>query len=206
MFTGIIETLATLQEVKEFGSGKTFVFSCPITKELKVDQSVSHNGVCLTVEQIDGEKYSLTAIAETLKVTTLGCLLPGDIVNLERCMKADGRYDGHLVQGHVDTVATCILINDVKGSWEYAFKLNDTSYTHLMVNKGSICINGVSLTLVNAREDDFSVSIIPYTYEHTNFHSIKVGTKVNIEFDILGKYIQRYLSIVPNPKSLIQEH
>ncbi len=193
MFTGIIETLATLIHIEEIGSNKTFTFTSSITHELKVDQSVSHNGVCLTVERIDGEKYSLTAIAETLKVTNLGSLVLGDKVNVERCMKADGRYDGHLVQGHVDTVATCVSLNDVNGSWDYAFKLNDASYKHLMVTKGSICINGVSLTLVNAGEDEFSVSIIPYTYEHTNFHSIKVGTKVNIEFDILGKYIQRYL-------------
>jgi riboflavin synthase len=197
MFTGIIETLATLINIDEVGSSKTFTFTSPITHELKVDQSVSHNGVCLTVERIDGDKYSLTAIAETLKVTNLGSLVLGDKVNVERCMKADGRYDGHMVQGHVDTIATCIAVKDVNGSWEYTFKLDNTSYRNLMVTKGSICINGVSLTLVNVTDDEFSVAIIPYTFEHTNFHNISSGTDVNIEFDILGKYIQRYLSSVP---------
>jgi riboflavin synthase len=193
MFTGIIETLATLKTKTSKGSNCTFTFESSISHELKVDQSVSHNGVCLTVEQINGSHYSLTAIEETLKRTNLGSLQIGQKVNLERCLAANGRFDGHIVQGHVDQTAVCTQLIDRDGSWEIHFQYNPHS-GNITVEKGSICINGVSLTVVDSSDNSFSVAIIPYTWDHTNFHEFKVGTVVNLEFDILGKYIQKLLN------------
>jgi riboflavin synthase len=193
MFTGIIETLAKVTDIRKEQSNVHFTFSSDLTGELKIDQSVSHNGVCLTVVKILNETYVVTAIAETLKRTNLGLLTVGDLVNLERCMPANGRFDGHIVQGHVDTTATCIQINDLAGSWEYVFE-HEKNASYLTVEKGSITINGVSLTVVKSSDHSFSVHIIPYTQEHTNFKSFKIGSTVNLEFDIVGKYVARLLS------------
>jgi riboflavin synthase len=190
MFTGIIETLATLVEKRSVGTNIEFYFHSPITAELKIDQSVAHNGVCLTVVEINHSVYRVTAVDETLKKTNLKHLKVGEKVNIERCMPAHGRFDGHIVQGHVDDIAICAKIETLEGSWNYFFKINP-SQQNLLVNKGSVCINGVSLTVVNAMEDWFSVTIIPYTFEHTVFHTFKVGDEVNIEFDIIGKYITK---------------
>jgi riboflavin synthase len=193
MFTGIIETKANIVAIQKEGSNIHFTFESGITDELKIDQSVAHDGVCLTVVAINGKQYTVTAIDETLKKTNLGSKKVGDCLNIERCMPANGRYDGHIVQGHVDTVATCILIEETGGSWRFGFKLAETTFENLMVMKGSICISGVSLTLTQADPDYFEVAIIPYTFEHTTFGQFVVGTIVNIEFDILGKYIQRHM-------------
>jgi riboflavin synthase len=190
MFTGIIETLATLVEKRSVGTNIEFYFHSPITAELKIDQSVAHNGVCLTVVEINHSVYRVTAVDETLKKTNLKHLKVGEKVNIERCMPAHGRFDGHIVQGHVDDIAICAKIETLEGSWNYYFKINPL-HQNLLVNKGSVCINGVSLTVVNAMEDWFSVTIIPYTFEHTVFHTFKVGDEVNIEFDIIGKYITK---------------
>jgi riboflavin synthase len=192
MFTGIIETKATLEEIKTEGTNVHFTFSSAITPELKVDQSVSHNGVCLTVTETKGDKYNVTAIQETLKRTNLGELKKGDVVNLERCMKANGRFDGHIVQGHVDCTAKCTAKKDRLGSHEFVFRI-DPDRSFLIVEKGSITVNGVSLTVVQAGEDYFSVHIIPYTLENTNFQGLKPGHVANIEFDIIGKYVQKML-------------
>lgn len=192
MFTGIIETLAKVEKIEKEGTNVHFTFSSSVTSELKVDQSVAHNGVCLTVVSIDGKNYVVTAIDETLKRTSLGNLKVGDVVNLERCMPANGRFDGHIVQGHVDTTATCKKINDLKGSWEFEFE-HEKSAKNITVEKGSITINGVSLTVVNSTDTGFSVHIIPYTFENTNFKTLKVGDKVNLEFDIVGKYVAKLL-------------
>lgn len=193
MFTGIIETLAKVEKIENEKSNIHFTFSSSITNELKIDQSVSHNGVCLTVVKINGDQYTVTAIHETLKRTNLGELQVGSLVNLERCMPANGRFDGHIVQGHVDTTATCKEVNDLKGSWEFVFE-HEKSNTNITVEKGSITINGVSLTVVKSTDTTFSVHIIPYTFEHTNFKSFTPGTHVNLEFDIVGKYVARLLS------------
>lgn len=192
MFTGIIETLATLKSKTTKGSNCTFTFESDISKELKVDQSVAHNGVCLTVEKINGSAYELTAIEETLNRTNLGNLKIGQKANIERCLAANGRFDGHIVQGHVDQTATCTKLIDHNGSWEIHFKY-ERSQGNITVKKGSICINGVSLTVVDSGDDSFSVAIIPYTWEHTNFHELEIGSVVNLEFDIVGKYIQKLL-------------
>ncbi|MBK7311140.1 MAG: riboflavin synthase [Sphingobacteriaceae bacterium] len=194
MFTGIIETLAKVESIAKENSNVHFTFSSSITGELKIDQSVAHNGVCLTVVKIDGNKYTVTAIDETLKRTNLGELKTGDLVNLERCMPANGRFDGHIVQGHVDTTATCKNVNDLKGSWEFEFE-HEVSKQNITVEKGSITINGVSLTVVKSTNNSFSVHIIPYTFEHTNFKNIKPGTKVNLEFDIVGKYVSKLMGL-----------
>lgn len=194
MFTGIIETLAKVENIAKENSNVHFTFSSSITGELKIDQSVSHNGVCLTVVKIDGNKYVVTAIDETLKRTDLGELKVGDLVNLERCMPANGRFDGHIVQGHVDTTATCTKVSDLKGSWEFEFE-HEVSKQHITVEKGSITINGVSLTVVKSTNNSFSVHIIPYTFEHTNFRNIKPGSKVNLEFDIVGKYVSKLMGL-----------
>lgn len=194
MFTGIIETLARVEKIEQEQSNVHFTFVSSITSELKIDQSVAHNGVCLTVVNIEGESYTVTAIEETLKRTTLGELKPGDMVNIERCMPANGRFDGHIVQGHVDTSAICTQVNDLNGSWEFVFEhAEDKNF--VTVQKGSITINGVSLTVVQSSNTSFSVCIIPYTYEHTNFKTIKPGTRVNLEFDIIGKYVAKMLKI-----------
>lgn len=192
MFTGIVEALARLEAIDKEESNIHFTFSCPFTKELKVDQSVAHNGVCLTVVELDDVKYKVTAIKETLEKTNLGKLHLGDVVNLERCMKVGDRLDGHIVQGHVDGVGECVSVKDLNGSWEFRFKHNPSD--GLTVEKGSICVNGTSLTVVNSTKNEFSVCIIPYTFEHTVFKHIKAGTLVNLEFDIVGKYIQKLQS------------
>ncbi len=192
MFTGIIESRATLITKKSLGTNVQFTFSSTISHELKVDQSLSHNGVCLTVEAIEDHYYTVTAIDETLKKTNLGNLEIGQIVNLERCMLANGRFDGHIVQGHVDQKGICTAILDCNGSWELSFKF-DASQNNIVIEKGSICINGISLTVFNVGESSFSVAIIPYTWEHTNLSELKIGDSVNLEFDILGKYISKLL-------------
>jgi len=193
MFTGIIETLATVEKIVKENSNVHFTFSSKITDELKIDQSVAHNGVCLTVVELTGNGYRVTAIDETLKRTNLGDLKVGDLVNLERCMPANGRFDGHVVQGHVDTTAVCKQINDLKGSWEFVFE-HEKSKNNITVEKGSATINGVSLTVVESTETEFSVHIIPYTFENTNFKEIEPGQKVNLEFDIIGKYVAKLLT------------
>jgi riboflavin synthase len=193
MFTGIIEEVARLEQVKEEGTNKHFTFSCAISGELKVDQSLAHNGVCLTVVAIMGNNYTVTAIEETLNKTNLNNLRIGDLVNIERCMPANGRFDGHIVQGHVDTTAECLSVEDLNGSWKYNF-IHPVDDKFLTVEKGSITINGVSLTVVDSKENSFSVCIIPYTYNHTNFKSLQPGHIVNLEFDIIGKYLQRIVN------------
>ena len=192
MFTGIIEAQGTVKDIKEEGTNKHFMLTCPFTNELKIDQSLAHNGVCLTVVQIEGDIYRVTAINETLKKTNLSNLQIGDEVNLERCMPANGRFDGHVVQGHVDQTALCLQVQDQEGSWLYTFEY-DAGAGNLTVEKGSICINGISLTVVNSAENQFSVAIIPYTYEHTNLRFIKPGDTVNLEFDFIGKYVAKLL-------------
>ena len=194
MFTGIIETLSKVEKIEKEGTNVHFTFTSSIASQLKVDQSVAHNGVCLTVVSISGNNYSVTAIDETLKRSNLGDLKIGAIVNIERCMPANGRFDGHIVQGHVDTTATCKKITDVNGSWEFVFE-HEKSSKNITVEKGSITINGVSLTVVDSGETSFSVHIIPYTFENTNFKTLKVGDKINLEFDIVGKYVAKLLSI-----------
>lgn len=193
MFTGIIEALARVKEVRQDRTNKSFCFESPISNELRVDQSVSHDGVCLTVTKVDGNSHWVTAIDETLSKSTLGLLNVGDEVNLERCMIANGRFDGHVVQGHVDQPGKCISASDENGSWLFTFEY-DPAAGNITVEKGSISINGVSLTCFNSKDNGFSVAIIPYTYEHTNFHQIKAGSKVNLEFDIIGKYVKRLLN------------
>lgn len=192
MFTGIIESLGELRKTEAEGSNLHLSFRCDFTAELKIDQSLAHNGVCLTVVAINGDEYTVTAIEETLKRSNIGKLAIGDEVNLERCMAANGRYDGHIVQGHVDTMAECIKVEEKDGSWEYLFK-HPSGKANLTVEKGSVTVNGVSLTVVHSDPEHFSVAIIPYTHEHTNFKHFKPGTFVNIEFDILGKYVARIL-------------
>lgn len=192
MFTGIIEAIARVDQIIVEGTNKHFCFGSPISHELRVDQSISHNGVCLTVTKVEGNQHWVTAIDETLKKSTLGLLNRGDEVNLERCMIANGRFDGHVVQGHVDQTGKCISVEDAGGSWIYAFGY-DPAVGNVTVEKGSISINGVSLTCFNSLDNGFTVAIIPYTYEHTNFHQIKPGTFVNLEFDIIGKYVKRLL-------------
>ena len=190
MFTGIIETLGYVESVLGQGTNKSFWISSAIIDELKVDQSISHDGVCLTVEAIENGKYRVTAIEETLKKTSLSTWLPGTTINLERCMLINGRLDGHIVQGHVDTTATCIERKDLDGSWEYRFQFS-ANFAPLVIEKGSISVNGTSLTIFNVTENAFTVAIIPYTYQHTSISGVKVGSEVNIEFDIIGKYVNR---------------
>lgn len=217
MFTGIVEAIAQVVDIHAEGTNLTFTFESRIANELKIDQSVSHNGVCLTVVSIESTVggsqsvvsndpnnhladdinhstfYKVTAIDETLKKTNLGKLKIGDKVNLERCMPANGRFDGHIVQGHVDQTGVCTAIEDQNGSWLISFEY-DAKNNNITVEKGSICINGVSLTVVNSKDNGFSVAIIPYTWEHTNFHQLSVGSIINLEFDILGKYMQKILA------------
>ncbi len=199
MFTGIIETLGTVKQLEWEQSNLHLSIESSISQELKIDQSIAHNGVCLTVVAQDSDQHTVTAIKETLLKTSLGQLKEGSKVNLERCLLPSSRLDGHFVQGHVDQTAHCIAIEEAKGSWYYRFQYeNDGS--NVLVNKGSICIDGTSLTLVEAEKNTFSVAIIPYTYEHTIFHQYQIGTIVNIEFDIIGKYISklfqdRYLDV-----------
>ncbi|UCS92812.1 riboflavin synthase [Echinicola marina] len=192
MFTGIVETMGEIKEITQEGTNIHFDISSAITGELKIDQSVAHNGVCLTVVKVEGENYRVTAIDETLQKTSLGEWEVGKKVNLERCMPANGRFDGHIVQGHVDQVGFVQHISSKDGSWLFDFSFDDTK-GNVTVEKGSITINGTSLTCFNSGPGRFSVAIIPYTFEHTNFHQLKVGDKVNLEFDIVGKYIQRMI-------------
>ena len=193
MFTGIVEDIGKVIEIKEEGTNKHFHFQSRISSELKVDQSISHNGVCLTVTSITGGGHWVTAIEETLVKSNIGQLSEGAIVNLERCMPANGRFDGHIVQGHVDQTGICKSIEERDGSWYFDFEF-DANKGNITVEKGSICINGVSLTCFNSKENGFTVAIIPYTYENTGFNQLNVGDQVNLEFDILVKYIQRILS------------
>ena len=190
MFTGIIEAFAKVYNIKKEEDNIHLTFQSSISSELKVDQSIAHNGVCLTVVSCDEKFYTVTAIKETLDKTNLGQLKVGDLVNIERAMKFGDRLDGHIVQGHVDQTAKCISINTLDGSWNYTFKYNKNS-NNITIEKGSITVNGVSLTVVNSKENEFSVAIIPYTYENTNFKLIEVGQTVNLEFDMIGKYITK---------------
>ncbi len=190
MFTGIIETMGTVKEIVQDKENFHFTIQSNITNELKIDQSVAHNGCCLTVVKIDGDSYVVTAIQETMDKTNLGSWKVGTKVNLERCMVMNGRLDGHIVQGHVDTTAVCTNIEDQQGSWKYTFQYDGSSPT---VEKGSVTINGTSLTVVDSKNNEFSVCIIPYTYEHTNFHQLNVGDKINLEFDIIGKYVAKMM-------------
>jgi riboflavin synthase len=192
MFSGIVEAAAPVVRLEHDRDNLHISMKCPFTNELAIDQSVAHNGVCLTVVKIEDDVYTVTAIKETLLKSNLGLLKVGDKVNLERSMMLNGRLDGHIVQGHVDQTADCIEVTEANGSWYFTFRY-DPTLGNVTVEKGSVTINGVSLTVVNSRDDRFSVAIIPYTYEFTNFHQIKVGTTVNLEFDIIGKYIARLL-------------
>jgi riboflavin synthase len=193
MFTGIIETLGEIKAIEKEGGNVHLTVASTITNALKVDQSVAHNGVCLTVTSIDNNDYKVTAIQETIDKTNLGDWKIGAAVNLERAMKLGDRLDGHIVQGHVDQTGICKAIKETNGSWYYTFEY-DPSLNNLTIEKGSITVNGVSLTVVNSLKNEFSVALIPYTYEHTNFHHFEVGTKVNLEFDFIGKYVSRLYS------------
>ena len=192
MFSGIVEEPAKVVGLNKEQENLHITLSCSFAETLKIDQSVSHNGVCLTVVKKEGNTYTVTAIKETLEKSNLGLLKVGDKVNLERSMKIDSLLDGHLVQGHVDQTAVCTDVKEADGSWYYTFKY-DSKVGNITVEKGSVSVNGVSLTVVNSKADSFQVAIIPYTYEHTNFHEIKAGTVVNLEFDIVGKYITKLL-------------
>ena len=194
MFTGIIEATGRVSDHQISGTNHVFWIESKLSKELKPDQSVSHNGVCLTVEEIKNELYRVTAIDETIKKTNLSNWSSGTQVNLERCLMMNGRLDGHLVQGHVDATAVCTSITEKNGSWEFSFEF-DSEFAKLMIEKGSIAINGISLTVFNVTNNTFCVAIIPYTYEHTNINQLKISDRVNIEFDMMGKYINRILSI-----------
>jgi len=197
MFTGIIETQASVAAIAHEGSNVHFTINSDITKELKVDQSVAHNGVCLTVTDISGDKYKVTAVAETMNKTNLGTWKVGDMLNIERALRAGDRLDGHFVQGHVDATATCIEKQTLDGSWLFRFRI-PRKFAALIIEKGSVCINGVSLTLFNIGLDEFTVTIIPYTYTHTNFNAVEAGSVVNIEFDVLGKYSLRMAEVNAN--------
>ncbi len=193
MFSGIVESIGKVVDIKQDRTNLDFTLECPFTNELSIDQSVAHNGVCLTVVKIDGNRYTVTAMQETLNRTNLGCWQIGTEVNLERSMKPDSLLDGHIVQGHVDQIGTCTKIEDMDGSTYYTIEY-DPSQGNITVEKGSVSVNGVSLTVCNSEDGKFRVSIIPYTYEVTNFHALKVGDKVNLEFDIIGKYLQKMAS------------
>lgn len=201
MFTGIIETMATLVQKEQMGSNIQFTFECDLATGFRIDQSIAHNGVCLTVVAIQNNRYSVIAIDETLQKTNLKTLQVNNKVNVERCMPANGRFDGHIVQGHVDTVATCIEVSEVNGSWLFTFELTAVGQPELLVDKGSICINGISLTLVKTQVNQFQVAIIPYTFEHTTLGFTKPGMKVNIEYDIIGKYVAKMLGSSINIQS-----
>jgi riboflavin synthase len=190
MFTGIIEQIGIIEAIESNNTNLTLTIQSALVPELKVDQSLSHSGVCLTVEEIIDNQYKVTAIDETLKKTTIDMWKKGDIINLERCLRFDGRLDGHIVQGHVDTVGTCIGYTEKNGSWEYRIEI-DEKFATLIIEKGSIALNGISLTIFNITNTTFTVAIIPYTYEHTNMHMLTLGDKVNVEFDMVGKYVNR---------------
>ncbi|SFC49057.1 riboflavin synthase [Parapedobacter composti] len=193
MFTGIIEAIGTVSDLRKEAENLHISIASPISDELKIDQSVSHNGVCLTVVELSPGQHTVTAIAETLQKSNLGKLKRGDFVNLERCTRIGGRLDGHIVQGHVDQTGTCIHIEDQQGSWHYTFQY-EPSHGNVTVEKGSVAVNGISLTVVDSQADRFSVAIIPYTREHTNIRDVSIGSTVNLEFDIIGKYVARLLT------------
>lgn len=192
MFTGIIEALGKVVAVRDEGSNRIFTIRAAMTPELKVDQSVAHEGVCLTVVAITEDRYEVAAVKETLDRTNLGGWGDGSVVNLERCLRLGDRLDGHMVQGHVDGTVRCLAVNDLNGSWTFTFELPEER--ELLVEKGSVCLNGVSLTVASLTDKGFSVAIIPYTFEHTTFHLLKAGDRVNVEFDVLGKYVRRMLA------------
>lgn len=192
MFTGIIESLGKVQKTEYQGTNRIFWIESPLSRELKIDQSIAHNGVCLTVEEVTEEAHRVTAIEETLEKTNLDTWQPGHLVNLERCMQLNGRLDGHIVQGHVDTTAVCADRKELDGSWEFRFEF-PKKFSHLVIEKGSISLNGISLTIFNVKKSRFDVAIIPYTFEHTNIQSIQTGSLVNLEFDMIGKYVSRFL-------------
>lgn len=194
MFTGIIEEKGIIIDVICTGTNKTFWIESSISGDLRIDQSLSHSGVCLTVEEINGGRHRITAIEETLKKTNLNNWKKNSVVNLERCLQMNGRLDGHIVQGHVDAVATCIGVVEKDGSWEYTIQF-DPKFAALVIEKGSISLNGISLTIFNIKDDEFTVAIIPYTYEHTNMQYLKPGDEINIEFDMIGKYVTRFLHL-----------
>lgn len=194
MFTGIIEATGIVTDIQQQGTNRTFWVKSPISAELKVDQSVCHNGVCLTVEEIAGDRHRVTAIAETLAKTTLGNWEVGDQINLERCLLMNGRLDGHIVQGHVDGTGVCVGRTELNGSWEYRFEFPE-AFAALVIEKGSICLNGISLTVFNVEKNSFSVAVIPYTFEHTNMKYLTTDQKVNLEFDVVGKYVTRKLQL-----------
>lgn len=194
MFTGIIEKTGTVTDILLTGSNIQFWINSPISNELKIDQSVSHNGVCLTVEEVRNNSHRVTAIQETLQKTNLGEWKPGTTINLERCLPFQGRIDGHLVQGHTDTISTCMHVEDKSGSWVFQFQY-PKAFASLLIEKGSICVNGISLTVFDLTETTFKVAIIPYTYKHTNLQFVKVGDHVNLEFDMMGKYFARMMKL-----------
>ena len=191
MFTGIVEALGTVRKIEKDQENVHFTLSCPFTQELKIDQSLAHNGCCLTVVELSGDEYTVTAIHETMIKTNLGDWQVGSKVNLERCMQMNGRLDGHIVQGHVDSTGICIGKEDQDGSWKFTFRYESPDVT---VEKGSVTVNGTSLTVVDSKAREFSVCTIPYTYEFTNFHEIEIGSRVNLEFDIIGKYVAKLLA------------
>jgi len=193
MFTGIIEELGVVKKVEREGGNLHLSMEAALCAELKIDQSVAHNGVCLTVVSINGTEYTVTAIQETIDKTNIGDLSIGDVVNLERCMKMGGRLDGHIVQGHVDKTAICTEVKEEDGSWVFSFEYDKNAASEVTVEKGSITVNGTSLTVVDSKDNGFSVCIIPYTYENTSFRNLKKGDKVNLEFDIIGKYVARMM-------------
>jgi riboflavin synthase len=193
MFTGIIETLGTVKEVITNGSNTSFWIESTISPSLKTDQSVSHNGVCLTVEEVSGSSHRVTAIDETLKKTNLASWQPGNRVNLERCLQINDRLDGHFVQGHVDTTGICRKVKERDGSTEFEFGF-PKKFTSLIIEKGSVCVNGISLTAFEVKKDSFKVAIIPYTFNNTNIKNLQKGDTVNLEFDLMGKYIQRFMN------------
>ena len=190
MFTGIIETLGTIKEISKDQENLHLKVTTSITNELKIDQSVAHNGICLTVVAIENDTYTVTAIKETVEKTTISSWQKNDVINIERAMKLGERLDGHIVQGHVDQIGRCLNIEEANGSWYFTFEY-DKNLSNITIEKGSITINGTSLTVVNSKETEFSVAIIPYTYENTNFKTFKKGTIVNLEFDVIGKYVKR---------------
>lgn len=195
MFTGIIEAKGIIKKIYRTKNNVTFVIESELTPELKVDQSLAHNGICLTIEAVNNIEYSVTAIAETIQKTNIQNWQEGSIINLERCLQMNGRIDGHIVQGHVDTTLICTNKIDQNGSWEFEFELKNEDAA-LVIEKGSICINGISLTAFNVLKNSFKVAIIPYTYMHTNIHQLQIGERVNCEFDMIGKYLYRYKNLL----------
>jgi riboflavin synthase len=192
MFTGIIEKTGIVKDIITSGSNKTYLIQSEISNELSIDQSVAHNGVCLTVEKIEGDQHQITAVSETLSKTNLNSWIVGSVINIERCLAMNGRLDGHIVQGHVDATAKCISVIEKNGSWEFSFEF-DKKFAALVIEKGSITLNGTSLTIFNIDDTHFTVAIIPYTYEHTNLRFLQPNDEVNIEFDMIGKYVNRFM-------------